>query len=143
MTVRQALKEKNKLVSEIRSLYEIAKNYNSIEEGNPRRYSVGQAIKKAGELTQNLIELKAKIHKANTVVYEKIFNMAELKLRAKFIKSMNCDEGKVTERYGSVAMVKTVEINIAERDIMVKTIESEIEKLQDELDYHNAITVIE
>lgn len=143
MTVKQALKEKNKLVVEIKSLHEIARNHNSIEEGNPRRYSVRESLEKASELTQKLVELKAKIHRANAPVYEKIFLMAELKMRAKQIKAMSCDEGKVTERYGSVASVKSAEINIAERDSIIKLIELDIEKIQDELDVHNATTHID
>lgn len=143
MTVKQALKQKNKLVTEIKSLYDTARNYNSIEEGNPRRYSVKECLDQATELTKQLVELKAKIHRANAPVYEKIFLMSELKTRVKQLKAMGCEEGKVTERYGSVASVKTVEINIAEKDVMVKSIEAEIEMLQEELDTHNAITKID
>lgn len=143
MTVKQALKEKNKLVVEIKSLHDIAKNYNSIEEGNPRRYSVKESLQKATELTKQLVELKSKIHRANAPVYEKIFLMAELKLRAKQIKVISCEEGKVSERYGSNISIKEVEINIAERDQMVKELELQIEKIQDELDTHNAITHID
>lgn len=143
MTVKQALKEKNKLVTEIKSLYEIARNYNSIEEGNPRRYSVNASLQRAYELTTKLVELKTKIHKANAPVYDKIFLMAELKVRAKLIKSMSCEEGKVNERYGSVVSVKEVEVNVTQKDQMVKDIEVQIEKLQDELDIHNATTKID
>lgn len=143
MTVKQALKEKNKLVTEIKSLYDIARNYNSIEEGNPRRYSVNGSLQRAQELTTKLVELKSKIHRANAPVYDKIFLMAELKMRAKLIKSMGCEEGKTTERYGSIVSVKEVEINVAQKDQMVKDIELQIEKLQDELDVHNATTSID
>ena len=138
----QKLKEKNKLVVEIMKLYIIAKEHNSIEEGNPRRYSVVESLQKASELTQQLVELKAKIHRANAPVYEKIFLMAELKTSAKMLKSLNCEEGKVTERYGSSVSIKSVELNIVDRDVMLKSIEEEIEKLQDELDTHNATTHI-
>ena len=143
MTVKQALKEKNKLVTEIKSLYDIARNYNSIEEGNPRRYSVNGSLQRAQELTTKLVELKSKIHRANAPVYDKIFLMAELKMRAKLIKSMGCEEGKTTERYGSIVSIKEVEINVAQKDQMVKDIELQIEKLQDELDVHNATTKID
>lgn len=142
MTVKQALKEKNKLVVEIMKLYVIAKEHNSIEEGNPRRYSVVESLAKAAELTNQLVELKAKLHRANAPVYEKIFLMAELKSSAKILKSLNCDEGKVVERYGSSVSIKQVEVNIKERDVMLKSIEEKIEKLQDELDTHNATTYI-
>lgn len=143
MTIKQALKEKNKIVTEIKSLYDVARSYNSIEEGNPRRYSVKGSLERANELTKKLVELKTKIHRANAPVYDKIFLMAELKMRAKLIKTMGCEEGKVNERYGSIVSVKEVEINVSERDQIVKDLELEIEKLQDILDVHNATTSID
>ena len=142
MTVKQALKEKNKLVVEIMKLYVIAKEHNSVEEGNPRRYSVIESLEKASELTNQLVELKAKIHRANAPVYEKIFLMSELKSAAKTLKSLNCEEGKVIERYGSSVSIKNVEVNVKEKDMMLKNIEEKIEKLQDELDIHNATTYV-
>lgn len=143
MTVKQALKEKNKLVKEILTLQLIAKDYNSIDEGNVRRYSVAEVLDKSEKLIIELVELKAKIHRANASVYEKIFLMAELKMRVKFLKSMPCDEGKVTERYSTTSSIKTVEIDIIQRNEMIKLLEEKIEKLQDELDAHNALTKIE
>jgi hypothetical protein len=35
MNVKQALKVKNKLVTELKTQYQILQKYNSIEEGNP------------------------------------------------------------------------------------------------------------
>jgi hypothetical protein len=142
MTVKQALKAKNKLVVSIMECYSLAKEYNSIEEGNPRRYSVVGLLNEANELTRELVELKSKIHKANAPVYDKIFLMAELKGRVKFLKSIPVDEGKVTERYGSIITNKEVELNVAERNAMIKGLEVEIEELQEQLDLHNATTTI-
>ena len=62
MTVKQALKAKNKLVADIKACYEIADNHNSIEEGNKRRYSVKAKLDEAADLTKQLVELKTKIH---------------------------------------------------------------------------------
>jgi uncharacterized alpha-E superfamily protein len=87
-----------------------------------------------------LVELKTKIHLANAPVYDLIFQMSELKNQIKQLKSIPVDEGKVTERYGSVTAIKEVELNIAERDNLVKGLELQIEELQDKLDTHNAIT---
>lgn len=142
MTVKTALREKAKLVAEGKALAEIIKAYNSIEEGNPRRYSILETISKLDEVTNRLVELKSKIHKANMPVYDKIFLMAELKGQVKILKAMPIEEGKTYERYGSVLSVKSVEINVAERNSMVKAIETKIEKLQDELDFHNATTEV-
>ena len=140
MNVKQALKLKNKLVTQMKEQYEIAKAHNSIEQGNPRRYSALDAINKAAELSNSLIELKTKIHLANAPVYGLIFQMSELKNQIKQLKSLPVDEGKVTERYGSITTIKEAEINIAERDDIVKSIENQIEEIQDKLDTHNTIT---
>ena len=140
MNIKHALKLKNKLVTQIKEQYEIAKAHNSIEQGNPRRYSALQSINKANELSIELVELKTKIHLANAPVYSLIFEMSELKNQIKQLKSIPVDEGKVTERYGSTVAIKEVELNIAERDSLIKTIEAQIEEIQDTLDTHNAKT---
>jgi uncharacterized alpha-E superfamily protein len=140
MNIKQALKLKNKLVAQIKEQYDIAKAHNSIEQGNPRRYSAVTAINKAEELSIELAELKTKIHLANAPVYDLIFQMSELKNQIKQLKSIPVEEGKVTERYGSVTAIKEVELNIAERDNLVKALENKIEVIQDKLDTHNAIT---
>ena len=142
MNVSQALKQKNKLIVEIKKQYQIAQKFNSQEEGNVRRYSVQNALDKAAELTMELTDLKTKIHLANAPVYDKIFRMAELKNRIKELRKIPTDEGKVEARFSSVASVKEVEINIAQLDEMVQTLEARIEEIQAELDVHNATTQI-
>lgn len=142
MNVSQALKQKNKLIVEIKKQYQIAQKFNSQEEGNVRRYSVQSALDKAAELTMELTDLKTKIHLANAPVYDKIFRMAELKNRIKELRKIPTDEGKVEARYSSVVSVKEVEINIAQLDEMVQFLEARIEEIQAELDIHNATTQI-
>ena len=142
MNVSQALKQKNKLIVEIKKQYQIAQKFNSQEEGNIRRYSVQNALDKAVELTMELTDLKTKIHLANAPIYDKIFRMAELKNRIKELRKIPTDEGKVEARFSSVASVKEVEINIAQLDEMVQTLEARIEEIQAELDVHNATTQI-
>ena len=140
MNIKQALKLKNKLVAQIKEQYEIAKAHNSIEQGNPRRYSALTAICEAEKLSKELAELKTKIHLANAPVYDLIFQMSELKNQIKQLKSIPVEEGKVTERYGSVTSIKEVELDIAQRDTIVKGLENKIEAIQDKLDTHNATT---
>jgi hypothetical protein len=142
MNVSQALKQKNKLIVELKKQYQIAQKFNSQEEGNVRRYSVQNALDKAVELTIELTDLKTKIHLANAPVYDKIFRMAELKNRIKELRKIPTDEGKVEARFSSVASVKEVEINIAQLDEMVQTLEARIDEIQAELDVHNATTQI-
>jgi hypothetical protein len=142
MNVKQALKQKNKLVGEIKECYRIIQTQNSIEEGNPRRYSVKNKISEIAKLTDELVILKAKLHRANSSVYEKIFQMAEIKGIIKELKKMDVSEGKQDSRYGSVVSVKEVEMNVIERDAIVKEYEAHVEVIQNELDIHNSNTNI-
>ncbi len=142
MNVKQALKQKNKLVTDLKAQYEILKKYNSIEEGNPRRYSMNDTLDKIANLSNELVELKAKIHKANQPVYDKIFALAELKGLVKELKKVPTEEGKINERYGSVVSVKEVELNVVDIQNKVDILSVRIEELQNELDIHNANTSI-
>ena len=142
MNVKQALKQKNKLVTDLKAQYEILKKYNSIEEGNPRRYSMKDTLDKIDTLQFELVKLKAKIHKANAPVYDKIFALAELKGLVKELKKVPTDEGKQVERYGSVQSVKEVELNIVDIQNKVEALGETIEELQNQLDIHNSNTQI-
>lgn len=145
MNIKQALKKKNKLVGLISEEFTKASHYNVVDEGNPRPYSATEAITKWMELTNELVKLKAAIHKANVPVYHKIFELSELKNQAKLLKSLNCSSGKVAGgRWGEgEPVVKHAEINVVEKDKMVKNVEARIEELQDELDQWNHVTIID
>lgn len=142
MNVKQALKAKNKLVTDLKANFEILKKYNSIEEGNPRRYSMEETLDKITTLSNELVELKAQIHRANAPVYDKIFALAELKGLVKELKKVPTDEGKQDSRYGSVVSVKEVELTIVDVQNKVDILTIKIEELQNELDIHNANTSI-
>ena len=142
MNVKQALKQKNKLVTELKAQYQILQKFNSIEEGNPRRYSMVDVLAKIESLSNELVELKARIHKVNQPVYNQIFLLAELKGQIKELKKVPTDEGKQTERYGSVQSIKVVQLNIVDIENLVGELQDRIEELQNELDIHNANTII-
>jgi hypothetical protein len=143
MTIKQALKEKNRLIKAIEDEFKKVYSYNSIDEGNVRPYSTVDALSNIMTLEEGLIDLKTKIHRANIGVYDKIFRLSELKSLAKRLNQIDCSEGKVSDRYSRTEpSIKTAELSIVERDVRVKSIEEEIERLQEELDTHNATTSI-
>jgi len=145
MNIKQALKKKNKLVGQIQEEFYKASQYNVVDEGNPRPYSATAAIGEWMRLSNDLIVLKTKIHKANAPVYDKIFEMAELKNQVKHLKSLNCTSGKVSGgRWGNEEpVIKHAEISVVEKDGMVKELEARIESIQDELDQWNHNTLID
>jgi hypothetical protein len=78
-------------------------------------------------------------------VYGQIFRLSEYKGLVKYLRSIDCTEGKTNEsrRYGeSSTIVKTTVINQIEMDNLIIYYEGEIEKIQEELDVHNATTHI-
>lgn len=146
MNIKKALKEKNKLVKEANEYYNLFSAYNSVEEGSNRPYDAKSMFQSWSETTEKLIDLKTRIHKANAPVYDKIFRLSELKSMVSKLKSVNCTEGKITNRgwrgESSDPVIMVSEMGIVERDEKVKGLEIEIEKIQDELDAHNATTEI-
>lgn len=118
MNIKQALKEKNKLVKRIGENTKLMQDFNSIEVGNQRPYSTtelkNQLIKDRAELAN----LKAKIHVANTPVLEEIFYMAELKSMIQSLKKMDCTEGKSNrDRYRMESeLVLTSEMSLVQRN---------------------------
>ena len=145
MTIKQALKLKNKLVQELNELTTRLHKNNSVIEGNTRAYSavetLGQIYTKVDELTA----IKSEIHKANVEVYDKIFLLSELKSVVKNLKTLDCSEGVVEDYYSRRTegqTVKTSEIGEVQRDMEIKFLETRIEEIQDELDQHNITSTI-
>ena len=146
MTIKQALKHKNKLAQKINEAWQKVYTYNSYEFGESRPYDVKEQLTEYLKLSNELVSLKDKIHQANRPVYYKIFELSELKSQVSKIRNLECQEGKVQDRYsrmsGEVPIVKSAVISIVERDKMVASLEEQIEKIQEELDTHNATTTI-
>jgi len=144
MNIKQALKKKNILVDNIKKEFSKLETYNSIESGNVRSYSPTESLRNYIKLTDELIALKTSIHITNRSIYGKIFRLSELKSMVKYLKSLNCSEGMVSEKWGSsTPKLMTTEIGIIERDNIVIKMEEEINTIQDDLDYFNQVTELE
>lgn len=146
MTIKQALKLKNKLVQDLNKLTEKLHNNNSIIEGNTRDYSAKELLAEMYVRIDELTAIKTQIHKANAPVYDKIFLLSELKSAVNKLKSLDCTSGLAVDffsRRSETSIVKTAEISTVERDNEIQFLENRIEELQEELDYHNVTTEIE
>ena len=144
MTIKQALKQKNKLIKNIAENTKLLQQYNSVEVGNQRPYSTVVLYNQIQKDTKELASLKAKIHIANTPVMEDIFWMSEMKSTIAALKKMDCTEGKSNrDRYRMESeVVLTSEISLVNRNQEIKLLESKIEEIQDKLDTFNATTEI-
>ena len=144
MTIKQALKQKNKLVKNIAENTKLMQQHNSIEVGNQRPYSTQVLYKEIQNDTKELASLKAKIHIANTPVMEDIFWMSEMKSTIAALKKMDCTEGKSNrDRYRMESeVVLTSEISLVSRNQEIKILKAKIGEIQDKLDTFNATTEI-
>jgi hypothetical protein len=143
MNLKQALKRKNRLVGLIAEEYIKVSQYNSVDDVNQRPYSVREALQNWLNLTDELIELKSKIQIANNKVNDKIFRLSELKTQVKQLKKLDCTSGLYYSKWSDDKVVtKVAEIEVVERDNMVKEMEAQIEKIQDELDEWNHQTIL-
>jgi hypothetical protein len=77
-------------------------------------------------------------------MFEKIFEMSELKSNIKALQKLDCTEGKSNrDRYRMESeLVLTSEVSLVERNEVIKGMEDRIEELQDEMDVFNSNTEI-
>lgn len=144
MNIKQALKLKNKLIKSIGDNTKLLQQYNTVEVGNPRPYSPTILLGSITKTTTELVELKSKLHRANAPMFEKIFEMSELKSTIKAMQKLDCTEGKSNrDRYRMESeLVLTSEISLVDRNEFIKKLEDRIEQIQDEMDVFNSNTEI-
>lgn len=145
MTIAKALKQKNRLIKEIGELFSLVSEYNSIPEENDRPYNINELINTIKEKQEDLVDLKARIHTANSPVYKDIFKLSELKTRMKEFSSLETKEGigdNSLFRRRSAEIKYKAEIGPARLQEMKKELQEEIDTLQDELDEWNSKTTI-
>lgn len=143
MKIAKALKEKNRLAKELNKLnLRLTKNVSHKKDIEPD-YKFNDLLVEIGEKTNELIELKTKIQRANSPVYDKIFKLGELKNQVKILKELKILKGQEPDRWGSTSAIEyQSQTTQKEVDSLIEKIEGEIEKIQDELDYFNATTEI-
>lgn len=151
----QALKQKNRLAGEVARLREIVQRENSRKESQPARADVRVAFDESVIRSRELAAFKGAIATANAGapsgdrgIYFKLNLQAELRGLIAFIKALNTKEGEEVERVGFLSRDEAVHtvflatINRNEVDRLVVAYQTEIERLQDEIDEFNVITRI-
>ena len=141
MKIYQAIKYKKKLQSEISELWNRFTQNNSIIKGNTRNYDPSEVLKEIRMKTDELVNLKVALQKANKPIYSTIFNLAELKSLASYIKNTNTTSG-ITNRYDDVQIEYEAQFSKNDIDNLVKVTQEEIGRLQEELDQFNYKTEI-
>ena len=145
MNIKQALKYKNKLAKKIQETAQKIVRYNSVDDGVVRPYDVNELLSQLQSQTDEMVQLKTKIHLANRDVYSYIFRLSELKAMVKHLRVVDCTEGvnvSLSRFSENSSSVKTSVINRLDMDNLIEKLESEIDTIQDKLDIHNGTTYL-
>jgi len=155
ITLSHALKHKNRLAGEVTRLREIVQRENSRKETQPARADVRVAFDESVTRSRELAGFKGALAAANAGVtgldhgiYGKLNLQAELRGLLAFIKTLNTKEGEEVEQVGFLSRdeaTRTVYVAVITRDEVDRltvTYQTEIERLQDEIDEFNATTRI-
>lgn len=146
MTLTKALKEKNRLIKEINKYKELIIRSNVQESRNPRKFDVQELSSNLSKAIDNLVTLKAGIAKANVLIYEEMFKIAEYKSHINFLKTIPIKDGiEIVPSYGASNIENKYNsvITEVEKEGLIKQFEDTIGDLQDKIDAHNATSYIE
>ena len=143
MNLTKALKHKKKLVKQADEMFVRFSRYNSQPEESIG-YDPAQAYEAWLKLTEELVELKTKIHVANGPIAEKIFRLGELKNLVSRLRHVDTKSGVYKEyKSGEPIPVKwTAFIDLFTKDEQIAHWEQEIEIIQEQIEAFNAITKI-
>jgi len=143
MNLAKALKVKNKKIAEYNKTLQKVMAHNSYDVTSKKDYNAKELLQLAEVQLAAYVDLKTAIHAASQPVRSKIFLIGELKSLLGRIQSLSTTEGLVRDRYSSSdGATYAADISQLEKDAKIEALETEIEALQDALDYFNATTEI-
>ena len=117
MNITKALKLKKKLIKQADAVYNRFSKYNSVDVTAETPYDALAAYQEWIDLTNQIIDLKTKIHLANAPVYGKIFRMSELKSMISQLKRVSTTSGKV-RGYGEEVVMEAA-MTLVTRDSLI------------------------
>lgn len=142
MKLNKALKLKKKLITKANEARNRMSQSNSYDKDNKPTYDSKAEFEKWVDLTNKVIDLKAKIHIANAPIYPSIFRLSELKSLVSNFRGMSVNTQSV-KRLNQETIQYVAVISQAEKDAQIELWENEIETIQDTIDIFNATTSIE
>ena len=139
-----ALKRKNRLAGEIAQQQAILKRENSRRNDSVSKIDRVAVWNNIIKLSEDLMDIKGRIAKANIEIYPALERMSELKSLIGFLKTLPTREGAEMVTYGETTHSYNWEstINQEKADALISQFQEEINDLQDLVDAFNASTVL-
>lgn len=137
VTLRQALKEKNRAAQKVRTLRDRIEKFNQ-RSAEKSGFDVRPMIGEAKEATERLIAIKSAINAANQPQQDLIYRNAELRGHAAWLRGMV----ELTQyTFGQVQDV-TYQVPPADFASNLEKVEAELDEIQAKLDRYNIETKV-
>lgn len=143
ITLAKALKLKNRLAGRLAKVQGDIQTYNSVLKEQAGRVDVPACIKLYDQLQETLIGLKTKIILANSPIQETLIRMGELKAKMSFLDMIHVRDGAERHGYQNTEVVWVATLTKEKIDAERKTLETQIDALQDSVDSFNHTTKLE
>lgn len=146
MKLHKALKVKNRLVGEINNLQKVLQRENSRRNDNLSKVNCSETYDKLLDSLNRLVTLKTAIAKANTVIYDKIYEMDQLKSLMVFLKTLLTKEGEELVYMGpneNKLYTWSCFMNQQAVDKALEELQVKVNNRQDEIDCANSVTELD
>ena len=135
MNLRKAIQRKKRIAGVLAESYTKLRRANITPEGRPPLISSREILERIKEKSEEIIQLKVQIQKANLPILEDIYRLAELKSLVNEMRNINSLHDR---RYdNSQAIVYTICIDEIEQEAIIAELEKQIEVIQDRIESFN------
>lgn len=135
MNLRKAIQRKKRIAGVLAESYTKLRRANITPEGRPPLISSREILERIKEKSEEIIQLKVQIQKANMPILEDIYRLAELKSLVNEMRNINSLHDR---RYdNSQAIVYTICIDEIEQEAIIADLEKQIEVIQDRIESFN------
>ena len=142
MSIARALREKNRLNGEIERLWKIFQDENSALEPHKRTADIEQTFEMIEQYSDKLVELKTKIGNANSADHLRRIHLLD-ETKNRLAKLSATDGSEDPEERFDRKIERTAIFNDEALLVMRRKLQSEANRLQDQIDEFNAETTIE
>jgi hypothetical protein len=144
MTIKKALREKNKLVKRINEVKKIIVQCNQTNEENNFKYDTRALLEELHRLKEELVTLKTSLSFSVASKRHLIYWLSEYKDLLDMLEKVPTDEGVApVSTYSEQTMRVKSNLKQIDLDDLKRETEEKIESIQDELDVFNATKELE
>lgn len=143
ITLAKALKLKNRLAGRLVKVKNDIQTFNSVLKEQVGKVDVQACVKLYDQLQEALIGLKTRIVLANSPIQETLIRMGELKDKMSFLDMIQIRDGVERHGYQNTEITWVAVLTKEKIDAERKTLETQIDTLQDSVDSFNHSTKLE